>query len=120
MSKRQRRRVAKRRNMHVEHVKRRSVLDPRLPIALAAVAVPAVAAPAAQASTGAHHMDAAALRGGAEPGRGAEPRMQPAHHIESGRERSFQVILPVIGQLAAGRSHSDHDRTRPLGCRLSR
>src|SRR5438105_5022754 len=61
MSKRQRRRVAKRRNMHLEHVKRRTVLDPRLPIALAVVAAPAVAAPAAQASRGAHHLDAAAL-----------------------------------------------------------
>jgi hypothetical protein len=63
MSKRQRRRVAKRRNMHVEHVKRRTVLSPRLPIALAAVAVPAVAAPAAQATPGAHHLNAAALGG---------------------------------------------------------
>lgn len=42
MSKHQRRRVAKRRNMHAEHVKRRTLLDPRLPIALAVVAAPAV------------------------------------------------------------------------------
>ena len=41
MSKRQRRRVIKRRSMHVDHVKRRGALDPRLPIALAAVAATA-------------------------------------------------------------------------------
>ncbi|MGN6871946.1 MAG: hypothetical protein ACTHMY_26445, partial [Solirubrobacteraceae bacterium] len=63
MSKRQRRRVAKRRDMHTEHVKRRSVLNSKLPIALAAVAAPAVAAPAAQASPRAHHLDATALGG---------------------------------------------------------
>jgi hypothetical protein len=61
MSKRQRRRVSKRRTMHMEHVKRRGVFDPRLPIALAAVVGPAVAAPAAHAALRAHHLEGSAL-----------------------------------------------------------
>jgi hypothetical protein len=67
MSKCQRRRVSKRRIMHTEHVKRRGVLDPRLPIALAAVAAPTVvaqAAQAAQAAPRAHHLDGSALSAG--------------------------------------------------------
>ena len=46
MSKRQRRRVNKRRTSHMEQVKHRAGLVPRLSIAVAAVAVPAIAAPA--------------------------------------------------------------------------
>ena len=57
MSKRQRRRVSKRRIIHMEQVKRRGVLDPRWPIALAAMAAPAVAAPAAQAAPQVHHLE---------------------------------------------------------------
>ena len=64
VSKRQRRRTAKRRNVHVEQVKRRGVLDARLPIALAAVAAPAVAAPAALAAAG--HQGAAPASRAAE------------------------------------------------------
>ena len=99
MSKRQRRRVVKRRNMHVENVKRRSVLDPRLPIALAVVAAPAVAAPAAQASTGTHHLDAAAL-GGA----GALVHHSSLASIGTVRERSavavHRVHRPMTGSFA--------------------
>lgn len=61
MSRRQRRRVNKRRIVHMQHVKGRGVLDPRLPIALAALAGPAVVAPAAEAAPRVHHIEASAL-----------------------------------------------------------
>ncbi|MFZ0381007.1 MAG: hypothetical protein WAL38_24490, partial [Solirubrobacteraceae bacterium] len=62
MSKRQRRRVSKRRTVHMEQVKHRAVLVPRLSIALAAVAAPAVVAPAAQAAPRVHHFEGSALK----------------------------------------------------------
>ena len=62
MSKRQRRRVSKRRTVHMEQVKHRAVLVPRLSIALAAVAAPAVVAPAAQAAPRVHYFEGSALK----------------------------------------------------------
>jgi len=58
------------------------------------------------------HIDelhAASLGSGAEPRKGAEPRMHPTHHIEAGLECGFQVVLPVLGQLPARGSDADDD-----------
>ncbi len=96
MSKRQRRRVTKRRSMHVEHVKRRSVLDPRLPIALAVVAAPAAVAPAAQASPATHHLDAAALGS-----TGALPTTPPVPGLELCTSRARSERIARVGPCRA-------------------
>ena len=98
MSKRQRRRVNKRRTIHMEQVKHRAGLVPRLSIAVAAVAVPAIAPPAAQAAPRAHHFEGSALRAvGFDVLKAPTGRAHRAHRLS---DASF-TGLAVTGAAAA-------------------
>ena len=115
MSKRQRRRVNKRRTIHMEQVKHRAGLVPRLSIAVAAVAVPAIAPPAAQAAPRAHHFEGSALRAvGFDVLKAPTGRAHRAHRLS---DASF-TGLAVTGAAAApapapaSRTHVSRRRRR--------
>lgn len=108
MSKRQRRRVSKRRAVHMDHVKQPAGLVRRLSIAVAAaVAGPAIAAPAAQAAPRAHHFDGSAIRAvGFDMPKALANRAHHAHRLADASDRH----RPIPGHQLPGRGLARRQR----------